>query len=208
MKILTGALRARTIDMPEDIRPTQQKVRKAIFDILSERIKGAIFLDLFAGSGAVGIEALSNGASEVIFVENNRKCIKILENNLAKLWLAQNYRIESNDASLAVIGDFKRENKRFDLIFLDPPYYKPCLKLHSHKANHQAYRKEIARENSSFSIAKKTLINISSYDILKPNSFTIIQHHKQDKLPNSLPNLSLYKNYNYRDNQLTIYERK
>jgi len=208
MRILTGALRARTIEMPRDIRPTQQKVRKAIFDILSERVKGAVFLDLFAGSGAVGIEALSNGACEVIFVENNRKCIKILENNLAKLGLAQNYRIESNDASLAVIADLKKENKKFDLIFLDPPYYKPCLKLHSHKANHQAYRKEITGENPSFSIAKKTLINISKYDILSPNSFIIIQHHKEDRLPNSLSNLNLYKNYNYRDNQLSLYQKE
>ena len=94
MRILTGEFRSRLIEMPKGIRPTQQKVRKAVFDILSERVKGAAFLELFAGSGAVGIEAFSNGAEEVVFVENDRKILKALKNNLVKLEI-KNYQIKT-----------------------------------------------------------------------------------------------------------------
>ena len=84
MRIISGKYKGRLIKRPKDIRPTQDKVRKALFDILGD-IEGLVFLDLYAGSGAVGLEALSQGVSKAVFVENNRQCIKDINDNLATL---------------------------------------------------------------------------------------------------------------------------
>ncbi len=84
MRIISGRFKRKIIKMPKGIRPTQDKVRKAVFDILRD-MKKASFLDLYAGSGAVGLEALSWGAHRVIFVESDRRCIKKLKGNLASV---------------------------------------------------------------------------------------------------------------------------
>jgi len=213
--------------MPKGIRPTQQKVRKAIFDILSERVKGAAFLELFAGSGAVGIEAFSCGVREVCFVEKNRECLKLIRQNLESLGI-DSFSLLPKDA-FSAIKLLARESRRFDIVFLDPPYYPECS--HSSKryfpessnflGRASGFRRDTTENNvirdgipksyrsSRFirdnSLAKKCLITLSTYDILNANSFIIVQHHKEDKLPNSLSDLVLYKRYSYSDNQLSVY---
>ena len=85
MRIISGSLKGRIIQRPKDIRPTQDKVRKALFDILGD-IQDLSFLDLYAGSGAVGLEALSQGAGRVVFVEMHQECIKkIMVSNAARI---------------------------------------------------------------------------------------------------------------------------
>ena len=84
MRIISGRFRGRKIKMPKGIRPTQDKTRKALFDILGN-IKGDSFLDLYSGSGAVGLEALSAGVRNAVFVEKSRECIKVIEENLMNL---------------------------------------------------------------------------------------------------------------------------
>ena len=206
MRILTGEFRSRLIEMPKGIRPTQQKVRKAVFDILSERVKGAVFLELFAGSGAVGIEAFSNGAEEIVFVENDKKSLKALKNNLVKLGI-KNYQIESENA-LAAIKNFARKGKKFDLIFLDPPYFKGFFKTPAQKSHQPFEKRRVARGRFNVSMAKKALINISGYDILKPNNYVLVEHYKDDKLPESLGTLTLYRKYTYTDTDLSIYKKR
>src|SRR3989338_5173995 len=85
MRIIGGLYRGRTFRMPDNIRPTQDILRKAIFDILQGNLEGAKFLDLFAGSGAVGLEACSRGAAEVVFVEREERCAEIIRENLERL---------------------------------------------------------------------------------------------------------------------------
>ena len=123
MKILTGALRGQTLSFTPNVRlrPTADKVRKAIFDALRGALEGAQVLDLFSGTGALGIEALSAGAKAVTFVEiDRRQSSRILE-NLRRLKLLDRSRVMTADA-LKAVRDFSRRGLSFDFIFMDPPY--------------------------------------------------------------------------------------
>jgi len=164
--------------MPKGIRPTQQKIRKAIFDILGD-IKGLSFLELFAGSGAVGIEAISCGAKEAVFVEKDQKCVKIIRDNLALLGCLR-YRVIALDI-LKAIKQFSQKNEKFDIIFLDPPYCKD--------------------------LAKKTLQTLAAYDILTPYGLVVIQHFKKDDLPDKLGVFTLFKQKRYGDTLLSFYKK-
>lgn len=105
--------------MPDGARPTSSRAREALFDILQDSVAGARVLELFAGSGAVGIEALSRGAREAVFVESDAAS---LEKNLARLGAAPSEaRVLRGDAR-TIAAALAREGERFDLVFADPPY--------------------------------------------------------------------------------------
>jgi len=112
------------------VRPTEERVREALFSILGDRVKGGRFLDLFAGSGAVGLEALSRGAGAVCWVESSRRVLPILRENVRRLTGlgAASGRMDSEAETQVVAGDAVRFLKKglveeaFDLIFADPPY--------------------------------------------------------------------------------------
>ncbi len=126
MKILTGNLKGRTINFKPNshVRPTADKVRKAIFDTLqSIDFSNARFLDLFSGSGAVGLEALSQGALFATFVEQNRAQAVGIEKNLENIGLADKAKVFSEDVFKA-IEKLSTKGKSYDIIFLDPPYEK------------------------------------------------------------------------------------
>jgi len=177
MRILTGYLKGRRIKFPKSVRPTQQKVRKAIFDILGQEIKESRFLELFAGSGAVGIEALSNGAQEVVFVENNRNCLRVLMENIEDLRIS-NYEVLSID-SIRVIERFHAQGKTFNIIFLDPPYFKD--------------------------LAQKTLQTISMCDILVNPGIIIVEHHKKDILDKQFSDITFFKQRRYGEKCLSFF---
>ena len=120
MRVIAGSLRSRTLNAPPglDTRPTSDRLRETLFNVLAPRIEGASFLDLYAGSGAVGIEALSRGAARVTFVEHAAPALKVLRANLARLDLKAGYEMHS-----VAVGKFLRGGgARFDIVFLDPPY--------------------------------------------------------------------------------------
>ena len=124
MRIIAGSLRSRTLQAPPGLatRPTTDRLRETLFNVLAPRIQGAAFLDLYAGSGAVGIEALSRGAASVVFVERAPAALSVLRANLARLGLTAGFRIHA-----ASVGAFLRKPRvgfpsNFDLVFLDPPY--------------------------------------------------------------------------------------
>jgi 16S rRNA (guanine(966)-N(2))-methyltransferase RsmD len=96
-------------------------LRETLFNVLAPRIEGAHFLDLYAGSGAVGLEALSRGAEHVVFVEHVPAALKVLQANLARLRLTAGFSIQSGSVG-AYLRRALPESKRFDLVFLDPPY--------------------------------------------------------------------------------------
>jgi 16S rRNA (guanine(966)-N(2))-methyltransferase RsmD len=117
-RILAGRWKGRVLQVPRDARPTSSRAREALFDILQDRVRGSRFLDLFAGSGAVGLEALSRGASAAVFVERDSRA---LERNLATLGAAEEFEIVRDDARDAICA-LERRGETFDLVFADPPY--------------------------------------------------------------------------------------
>jgi 16S rRNA (guanine966-N2)-methyltransferase len=120
LRIIGGRHRGRRLQFPAgiDIRPTPDRVRETLFNWLQPRIEGARVLDLFAGSGALGLEALSRGAAHVTFVERDRRACAAIE-TLARDWRETAFRVESGDA-LAWLARTKHE--AYDIVFLDPPY--------------------------------------------------------------------------------------
>lgn len=120
MRIVSGTLRGRKLESNINIRPTLEKVREAIFSMVD--VKGKKFLDLFAGSGSIGIEAYSRGAKEVWFIEKNEKIISVLKRNLLNL------NVEGKAVKGNVFNVLKNIDKKFDIIFLDPPYDEGFIK--------------------------------------------------------------------------------
>ncbi|HUD55560.1 MAG TPA: 16S rRNA (guanine(966)-N(2))-methyltransferase RsmD [Terracidiphilus sp.] len=123
MRIIAGKYRSRPIEAPAGLatRPTSDRLRETLFNVLAPRMEGAIFLDLFAGSGAVGIEALSRGADHVMFVERAPVALKVLQANLARLGLTAGFSMHTGSVG-AYVRRARTESKQFDLVFLDPPY--------------------------------------------------------------------------------------
>ncbi len=142
MRIIAGSLKGRKLKgfKGDAIRPTSDRARETLFNIIGSSIEGASFLDLFAGSGAVGIEAISRGASQVVFVDSSPASVKLilLNTNICGIELAD--RLSSEAIFLLIKKDARKAitelaggKKTFDFIFLDPPYqkelYLPVLKL-------------------------------------------------------------------------------
>lgn len=123
MRISAGEHRGRRLRSVKGTRtrPTSDLLRQAAFNVLGDRIQGARALDLFAGTGSVGLEALSRGAATVTFIEKDRRAVGALRSNLERLSLVPQARILSGDV-LLVLERLQGAGERFDCIFLDPPY--------------------------------------------------------------------------------------
>jgi len=183
MRIIGGQYRSRIISMPKgvEMRPTQDKVREAIFNILGD-ITGCRVLELFAGSGAFGIEAISRGAAYVTFVDNNFRCVETVVSNLKSLGVGNDsYNVIRSDA-IKVLPKLETGGEKFDIIFMDPPYYKE--------------------------LSKKCLISVNSYDILTPVGLVLVEHFKKDILPADLNIIRLDQERRYGDTVITIFRRR
>ena len=158
MRIISGTSRGRKLVTPkgQSLRPTSDRVKESIFNILREEIEGRMVLDLFAGTGNLGIEALSRGAKKVIFVEKARHALGLIQRNLAQFGLEERSEVLPLDATRA-IGILKQRGKTFDLIFMDPPYEKGLI--------------------------EKTLMTLTSYQICHRGSILVIEHHRREPLP-------------------------
>ena len=182
MRIIGGQFKSRIISMPKgvEIRPTQDKVREAIFNILGD-VSGKKVLELFAGSGAFGIEALSRGAAGVTFVDNNFKCARTIRENLEELGVNNSdYNIIRTNA-LSAMPKLAKNDSKFDIIFLDPPYYQE--------------------------LAKKCLINMDACDILSPIGIVLIEHFKKDIISADFKTLSFDQARRYGDVTISIYRK-
>lgn len=128
MRIIAGSAKGMKLKGPDgsEFRPTADKVKEALFSILGHRVIDAIFIDLYAGSGAVGIEALSRGASSCIFIENKKTSLQLIEENLKKTRLGEGTKIINNEVKKA-LKNMAAENIKADLVYLDPPYNSPDL---------------------------------------------------------------------------------
>ena len=170
--------------MPFGIRPTQNIARKALFDLLGQDLQEVDFLDLFAGSGAIGLEAVSRGAAHVMFIEKDPKCAQVINENIRLLsgqWrdsAAPPAAVLQTDA-LAAIKDLSRQGRKFDMVFADPPF------------GHE--------------LAKKALKTLGGYDILHPTCTVVIQHEKREILPEKQGRFLLFRQKKYGSTFLSIY---
>ena len=182
MRVISGIYRSRAIAMPQGvkIRPTQDKVREAIFNLLGD-VTGTNVLELFAGSGAFGIEAISRGSKRATFVDNNFRCVQAVKSNIESLAIPEtSYDIIRANA-LSVLSRLEKQSAIYDIVFLDPPYYE--------------------------GMAKKCLINIDHYDILAQSGLVIVEHFRKDSLEADLKALVLEKERLYGDTAVSIYRK-
>jgi 16S rRNA (guanine966-N2)-methyltransferase len=122
MRIIAGTLKGRRIEAPswEGLRPTSDKLRETLFNLLAPRVPGARLLDGYAGTGAVGIEAMSRGARDVTFVEHDQRARVLITKNVADCGIVEGYAIIGSTVLHAI--ETLRDGPAFDIVFLDPPY--------------------------------------------------------------------------------------
>ena len=182
MRVIGGEYKSRLIKFPRgfSVRPTKDRVREAIFNIVAKRITGSSVADFYAGSGALGIEALSRGAGDVVFVDEDTRCVKTIAENITALKIPQDKVVILKMRVEQAIKKMARSNRKFDIIFMDPPYQKR--------------------------IAKQCLIIISKYGILKPKSFVVVEHHRKDELGEEQIRFIPKARKHYGDTDVTIFE--
>jgi 16S rRNA (guanine(966)-N(2))-methyltransferase RsmD len=181
MRIIAGTyrgLRLRTLAGGK-LRPTTDQLRETLFDVLGPSIEGATFLDAYAGTGAVGIEALSRGARDVVFIEHHRAAYQLIRQNLADLKIESGYALRTC-AVLTGIERLKREGEHFDMVFLDPPY-------------------EEIREYHH------TLRQLARGSLLLPTSIVIAEHSKHIQLEEDYLTLHRTRLLRHGDAQLAFY---
>lgn len=174
MRIISGQYRGRRLaSVPEHIRPSTDRLREALFSILGDSIKGSVWLDLFAGSGAVGIEALSRGARHLIFNDRSSRALRLVRRNLEICQVEEGYEIHEMDAFVLLK---KLEVPTLDFIFLDPP--------------------------RDFGRYEKLLKEVSRLACLQPGTRVILETFKKAKL-DFFPNaLTVVRELRVGDNQL------
>lgn len=128
MRIISGLAKNRKLKAPpgQDTRPITDMIKEALFNVLGSKVEEAVFLDLFAGSGSVGIEALSRGSKKVIFIDNSFSAIKVIKGNLEHCQLTTGSQVYKNDVFKA-LDILLRRNMVFDIIYIDPPFTNPDI---------------------------------------------------------------------------------
>jgi 16S rRNA (guanine(966)-N(2))-methyltransferase RsmD len=182
MRIIAGQFRSRQLKSLNNlkVRPTSDMLRETLFNILGPRVEGARYLDLFAGTGAVGIEAISRGAAHVALVENHRPTAKLIAENLALLEITTGARVIVSDVVAAIAKLESESASPFNFIFLDPPY-----------ANERDYHAVLhALEKSS---------------ILADSSIVIAERRKSFSLPATIGRLYQFRTLKQGDAALSFY---
>jgi 16S rRNA (guanine966-N2)-methyltransferase len=123
MRVIAGTFKSRRLRTlrGRELRPTSDRLRETLFDILGDAVRDAVFLDLFAGTGAIGIEAISRGARRAVFVEKHFSAVHLIRDNLKSLGITKEAEIRPMDATHA-LENLESQHTRADFVFLDPPY--------------------------------------------------------------------------------------
>lgn len=180
MRVITGSARGRRLRELEgqETRPTTDRVKESMFNILQFDVEDSRVLDLFAGTGQLGIEALSRGAAAAVFVEQRRDAVALIRENLKLTGLSGRARVVSGEA----LSYLASAGERFDIIFLDPPYaaklWKPALEA------------------------------VSRFDILSDHGIIICESPQEEDLPDSVGSCRLHRTYRYGRIKLTTYHRE
>lgn len=182
VRISAGQFKGWVLKTPAQIRATEGKVRQALFNILGDFIQGARVADCFAGSGALGFEALSRGAAFVAFIEADTQAVLSIRENVERFSEAlprEFYRIVHMDVERA-LRSLAGSEEPFDLVLLDPPY--------------------------GGDAAKKALNAVVEYAILAPAGIIIVEHHQRTVLPTSVGSVLQWKQHRYGDTVLSFYQ--
>jgi 16S rRNA (guanine(966)-N(2))-methyltransferase RsmD len=181
LRIIAGEFRGRKIKEPglDTVRPTKDRIRQAVFNVIAAFVPGASVIDIFAGSGAYGLEALSRGAEKAIFLEKNPVCSRVIKENIDVLGVSSRSELVTADAFEWVRE--MEEKPRFDIVFADPPY--------------------------NMGMARNILIHINRYDILNHSGLLVIEHHGEEALPDSEGVFTLLKRKTYADISVSFYRR-
>jgi len=168
MRIISGDSKGRKLATPKDLslRPTSDRVKESIFNILRGQIEGGTVLDLFAGTGNLGIEALSRGAKEVTFVEKGKQALRLIQKNLEQFGMEERSEVLPTDANRA-IEILKERGKAFDLIFMDPPYEQGLI--------------------------ERTLMKLNSHPIYHKDSVLVVEHHRRERLSSAVKGWNLIR---------------
>ena len=168
MRIITGTSKGRRLVTPKNqsVRPTSDRVKESIFNILGRDVEGKVVLDLFAGTGNLGIEALSRGAEKALFVEKGRQAIRLIQRNISQCGMQERSEILSRDVCRA-IGILSRRGESFDLILMDPPYAKGLI--------------------------QETLTKLLSTRIYHDGTILLIEHDRREPLPEKVEGWSVMR---------------
>ncbi|HKW32922.1 MAG TPA: 16S rRNA (guanine(966)-N(2))-methyltransferase RsmD [Candidatus Acidoferrum sp.] len=187
MRIIAGTYRSRILRSLKGLalRPTSDRLRETLFNVLGPAVEGSRFVDLFAGSGAIGIEAVSRGAAEVVFVENHAPAATLIRRNLHSLGIRKGATVLDADAlrGLEMLACRKKAKSfPYDYVFLDPPY---------------AAAKDYAR----------VLESLGSGNLLAPGGVVIAEHRRSFELPEEAGELQCYRVLQQGDAALSFYRR-
>lgn len=179
MRVISGTARGRKLGelQGSDTRPTTDRVKESMFNIIQFDIPGRRVLDLFAGTGQLGIEALSRGAARCVFVDARREAVALVRSNLERTALADRAEVAQSDA----LAFLNRTAERFDLVFLDPPYAAGLL--------------------------EKALETIAAIDILSKNGIILCESAAEKELPALCPPYEKIRDYRYGKIKVTLYRR-
>ena len=179
MRVITGKARGVVLKTPDGMatRPTSDRVKEALFSVIQFDIPGSRVLDLFGGTGQLGIEALSRGAKSAVFVDAAESACKLIQENLKKTKLAEDAKVVRSD----YMEYLRRCKEAFDIIFLDPPYA------------------EVFLENS--------LNFISEIDILQTNGIIVTERPLDKELPWNFPGFTRSKDYKYGNTLITLFRK-
>ena len=180
MRIIAGALKGHQLVTPRGhrTRPTADQVRIALMDTLMPQLPGARFLDLFAGAGGVGLEALSRGAARAVLVERDADAAKALRRNVAALRVADQTLVLAMDAARA-INRLAASGERFDLVFLDPPY--------------------------GAGLAEDTLLRLGAGSLTTLDAIVVAQHFTKHAPPERIGTLAAYRARRFGETTLTFF---
>jgi len=180
MRIIAGKAKGRRIKAKNRYatRPTLSRVKVSLFDILVNKVQGACLLDLYSGTGNIGLEALSRGAKRVIFVESNAAQVKIIKQNILSLNFSEEETFVYKKDVIKAIGILSQKEK-FDIVYLAPPFLKDlCI---------------------------PTLFALVKYKILKTDGIIVVEHHKKEILPEKIETLKLTRQKRYGDIMVSFY---
>lgn len=180
MRVITGSARGRRLKQLEGLetRPTTGRVKEAVFSILQFDIEGRRVLDLFAGTGQLGVEALSRGAAEAVFVEQRRDAARLVTENLKLTGLADRARVVNGDALSYLAG----AGERFDIVFIDPPY--------------------------ADRLWESAISAIYRFDILANHGIMVCESPAERELPDLPAPYSKHRVYHYGKTRITTYHRE
>ncbi|MHB8172922.1 MAG: 16S rRNA (guanine(966)-N(2))-methyltransferase RsmD [Nitrospirota bacterium] len=210
MRISGGESKGRRIAPPPrsrstghgGVRPTSDKVREALFSILGQRVADAVFLELFAGTGAVGIEALSRGASRAVLVDSSERSARLIRENLESLGYRERAAVVAKDV-LVFLKKTVRELGPYDIVFADPPYHKDFIT----PPPSPSYLKRGIKETDTESAPDflKILGGEELSGALPEGALIAYEHFKKNPAPENIGRLAKKKDYLYGDTVVSLY---